>query len=116
ATGHTLCREHAAEDLPEGPENLVRIDDQHDHAGRHVHQGHERHHLLRHLGDRADAADDHHAHQHRHDQAEDPALAREHAVGAAGHAHHLLQALVGLEHVAAANGTAHATHREEHRQ
>ena len=51
--------EGAGEDLPEGPADLVEVDQDDDQRRADIEDAHERHDLLGDPGDRLDAADDH---------------------------------------------------------
>ena len=97
-------------DLAKGPADLVCVHQDDHQRGDHVHHAHEGHDLFRHLGDGFQAADDHGKHDSGKDHACDPARV------IADHIGDLCMGLVGLEHVAAAEGAEDTEDREHHRQ
>ena len=101
--------------MQDQPESVARVADVQgdDHqGGENVYAGHDRHHLLRHLADAFNAADDDGSHQ----QGQGDAVPGTVMFQGGEEDHQLVEGLVGLQHVAPADGSAHDGDGEEEGQ
>ena len=101
--------------MSEGPADFVVVGQDHDHRRADIEDAHHRNDFFRHGGDRFDTADNDREDDGGHDQAGDPAVTCQDAIGSTGDIDQLRMRLIGLEHVAATQTAADTKDRKQHR-
>ena len=104
------------DDATQSRDDFRRVDHQHDQATHDIGHTHDRHHLVGHLGNALDAADDHKGGHQCHDRSKDPLLIGKERLLTASDVHQLRGDLVHLENIAAAKGRQHTHHRKKSRK
>jgi len=110
SSGDRLGGKGPADDRGERGREERDVGENHVEAGGHVEEAHRRHDLVGHRRDPADAADDHDPHEPDHHQAVRPGI----RVEERNHGADLIESLLHLKRVAAAERATDAEHHEGH--